>query len=115
MTIAYDVHEGLAIADPADTRDIPEVAARYGPWTAHYCYVSGAARMVRSTLRVLAAELAGLSEQDRDVLLLTSWAGLEPAEVAEALGVPASTVRSRLHRVRHRLQALLVPTEENPS
>ena len=27
--------------------------------------------------------------------------------------VPASTVRSRLHRVRHRLQALLVPTEEN--
>ncbi|QKV73018.1 RNA polymerase sigma factor [Amycolatopsis sp. Hca4] len=65
-------------------------------------------------LRVLAAELAALSEQDRDVLLLTSWAGLEPAEVAEALGVPASTVRSRLHRVRHRLQALLVPTEENP-
>ncbi|MDT7803248.1 MAG: hypothetical protein QOI78_6681 [Actinomycetota bacterium] len=44
-----------------------------------------------------AGELAGLSEQDRDVLLLTSWAGLEPAEVAEALGVPAGTVRSRLH------------------
>ncbi len=66
-------------------------------------------------LRVLASELAALSEQDRDVLLLTSWAGLEPAEVAEALGVPASTVRSRLHRVRHRLQALLVPTEENQS
>ncbi|MFJ7214647.1 RNA polymerase sigma factor [Amycolatopsis sp. NPDC098790] len=65
-------------------------------------------------LRVLAGQLAALSEQDRDVLLLTSWAGLEPAEVAEALGVPASTVRSRLHRVRHRLQALLVPTEENP-
>jgi len=66
-------------------------------------------------LRVLAAGLAALSEQDRDVLLLTSWAGLEPAEVAEALGVPASTVRSRLHRVRHRLQAQLVPTEENQS
>ncbi|MGW5721064.1 RNA polymerase sigma factor [Amycolatopsis sp. NPDC003865] len=65
-------------------------------------------------LRVLARELAALSEQDRDILLLTSWAGLEPAEVAEALGVPAGTVRSRLHRVRHRLQALLVPTEENP-
>lgn len=65
-------------------------------------------------LRTLAGALAQLSEQDRDVLLLTSWAGLEPAEVAEALGVPASTVRSRLHRLRQRLQALLiVPTEEN--
>ncbi|MFF0152647.1 globin domain-containing protein [Micromonospora sp. NPDC005203] len=36
--------------------DIPEVVARYGPWTAHDCYVSGSARMVRSTLRVLAAD-----------------------------------------------------------
>ncbi|MFC5096784.1 RNA polymerase sigma factor [Amycolatopsis plumensis] len=76
---------------------------------------SPAASTRPARLRVLAAELAELSEQDRDVLLLTSWAGLEPAEVAEALGVPASTVRSRLHRVRHRLQALLAPTEENQS
>ena len=36
--------------------DIPDVVARYGPWTTHDCYVSGAARMVRSTLRVLAAD-----------------------------------------------------------
>lgn len=66
-------------------------------------------------LRTLAGALADLSEQDRDVLLLTSWAGLEPAEVAEALGMPASTIRSRLHRLRQRLQALLtVQNEENP-
>jgi RNA polymerase sigma-70 factor (ECF subfamily) len=53
---------------------------------------------------VLAARLAGalaqLSEGDRDVLLLTSWAGLDSAEVADALGIPVGTVRSRLHRVR---------------
>lgn len=60
--------------------------------------------------RRLADALAGLSEPDREVLLLTSWAGLEPVEVAAALGVPASTVRSRLHRVRQKLQALLVET-----
>ncbi|WP_308258196.1 RNA polymerase sigma factor [Saccharothrix obliqua] len=60
--------------------------------------------------RVLAAAIADLRDEDRDVLLLTSWAGLTPAEVAEALGEPASTVRSRLHRVRTRLQAQL--TEE---
>ena len=36
--------------------DIPDVVARYGPWTAHDCYVSGSAPMVRSTLRVLAAD-----------------------------------------------------------
>jgi hypothetical protein len=41
---------------------------------------------------------------DRDVLLLTSWAGLDSNEVAEALGLPVCTVRSRLHRVR-RLRA----------
>ncbi|MEU5907909.1 globin domain-containing protein [Micromonospora sp. NPDC047527] len=36
--------------------DIPDVVARYGPWTTHDCYVSGSAQMVRSTLRVLAAD-----------------------------------------------------------
>ncbi|MGC5331487.1 globin domain-containing protein [Micromonospora sp. DT62] len=36
--------------------DIPDVVSRYGPWTAHDCYVSGSARMVRATLRVLAED-----------------------------------------------------------
>jgi RNA polymerase sigma factor (sigma-70 family) len=62
--------------------------------------------------RHLADGLASLTEQERDVLLLTSWAGLEPIEVATALGMPASTVRSRLHRVRHKLQAHLRTAQE---
>lgn len=53
----------------------------------------------------LAAALAELSEGDRDVLLLTSWAGLDSVEVAEALDIPVGTVRSRLHRVRKWLRA----------
>jgi RNA polymerase sigma-70 factor (ECF subfamily) len=48
--------------------------------------------------------IAGLSVADRDVLLLTSWAGLDTNEIAEALGIPAGTVRSRLHRVRRQLR-----------
>jgi RNA polymerase sigma factor (sigma-70 family) len=57
----------------------------------------------------MAARLAGalttLSEGDRDVLLLTSWAGLDSNEVADALNIPVGTVRSRLHRVRKWLRA----------
>jgi RNA polymerase sigma-70 factor, ECF subfamily len=53
----------------------------------------------------LAGVLAQLSEGDRDVLLLTSWAGLDTVEVADALGIPAGTVRSRLFRVRKWLRA----------
>lgn len=56
-------------------------------------------------VRRLAAALADLAPGDRDVLLLTSWAGLDSNEVAEALGIPVGTVRSRLHRVRKSLRA----------
>ena len=39
------------------------------------------------------------------MLLLVSWARLDHAEVAAALGIPVGTVRSRLHRVRKELRA----------
>jgi RNA polymerase sigma-70 factor (ECF subfamily) len=55
-------------------------------------------------VRALAAALATLSSADLDVLLLTSWAGLEYIEVADALGIPIGTGRSRLHRVRKSLR-----------
>lgn len=57
------------------------------------------------SVRRLSAAVADLPAGDRDVLLLTSWANLTPAEVAAALGIPAGTVRSRLHRVRRGLRA----------
>jgi RNA polymerase sigma factor (sigma-70 family) len=55
----------------------------------------------------LAPAIAELSVADRDVLLLVSWAGLSITEVADALGIPAGTVRSRLHRVRRTLRTSL--------
>ncbi|MEU6999042.1 RNA polymerase sigma factor [Nonomuraea sp. NPDC046570] len=50
--------------------------------------------------RDLARALATLSAADREVLLLIAWADLTYEEVAQALGIPIGTVRSRLHRAR---------------
>jgi RNA polymerase sigma factor (sigma-70 family) len=55
----------------------------------------------------VADALAALSPGERDVLLLVAWAELEYAEVAEALGIPVGTVRSRLNRARGRIRELL--------
>lgn len=56
---------------------------------------------------VVADALARLDPDDRELLQLTSWEGLDPAQIASALGVPGATVRSRLHRARARLRAEL--------
>jgi RNA polymerase sigma factor (sigma-70 family) len=55
----------------------------------------------------LAAALAGISDADRDVLLLAAWAGLTSEEAGQALGIPAGTARSRLHRARRKIRAAL--------
>ena len=60
---------------------------------------------------LIAAALAELRSEERDVLLLVAWAGLEYDEVARATGVPVGTVRSRLHRARHRLRVALEPND----
>nr|WP_245974796.1 RNA polymerase sigma factor [Thermomonospora umbrina] len=52
----------------------------------------------------LAEVLAGLSSADRDLLLLVAWADLTYEEAAQALAVPIGTVRSRLHRIRHKVR-----------
>jgi RNA polymerase sigma factor (sigma-70 family) len=48
----------------------------------------------------LAAALALLTREQRDVLLLHVWAGLSHEEIAAALAVAPGTVRSRLSRAR---------------
>ncbi|WP_433293797.1 RNA polymerase sigma factor [Actinoplanes sp. CA-030573] len=55
----------------------------------------------------LATALAGLPEPVRAVLLLVAWAGLSQQEAAEALGIPAGTARSRLHRARQEMRQAL--------
>ena len=57
--------------------------------------------------RALAGVLAGLSPGDREVLLLSAWAGLSSEEIGQALDIPAGTARSRLNRSRRKLQDAL--------
>jgi RNA polymerase sigma factor (sigma-70 family) len=48
--------------------------------------------------------LACLPAGDRELLRLTTWEGLTGPEVAVVLGIPPSTVRTRLQRLRRRLR-----------
>lgn len=56
-----------------------------------------------AALRALAPRIAALSSRDRDTLLLHAWGDLTYEQIADALGVPVGTVRSRLNRVRRKL------------
>jgi RNA polymerase sigma-70 factor (ECF subfamily) len=65
-------------------------------------------------VRALAATLADMSNRLRDVLFLYA-AGLEYQEIAESLGVPVGTVRSRLSRARSQLRGALAAHESRES
>ena len=53
------------------------------------------------------AALASLPEEFRAAVVLCDVVGLEYAEIAEALGTPVGTVRSRIHRGRALLRKAL--------
>lgn len=67
---------------------------------------------VSAAAQPLGNALARLSATERDIVLLIAWENLSYKEVAQALGIPLGTVRSRLHRTRAKLRQML-PTEEN--
>lgn len=48
--------------------------------------------------RAVAAAVAALPEEEREVIVLKEYQGLTFLEVAEALGLPPSTVKTRLYR-----------------
>jgi len=53
-----------------------------------------------------------LGERHRVVVILRYYAGMSNEEIAETMGVPSGTVRSRLHTARERLRQIL---EQNQS
>jgi RNA polymerase sigma-70 factor (ECF subfamily) len=55
-----------------------------------------------------------LSIEHRTVLVLHLYVGLPLTEIAEILGVPAGTVRSRLHHAKRSVQAAVVAAERSP-
>lgn len=56
---------------------------------------------------LLERALAGLSEEQRRVVLMRDVEGYVHREVAERLGIPEGTVMSRLHTARRRLRRFL--------
>lgn len=51
--------------------------------------------------------LARLTTEQQELLRLSAWEGLSPAEIAVVLGVSANAVSIRLHRARRRLADIL--------
>ncbi|WP_260477807.1 RNA polymerase sigma factor [Nonomuraea sp. WAC 01424] len=65
-------------------------------------------------LTVLRA-LATLSDDDKEILTLTTWHGLSAAQAAEVLGCTKATFFVRLHRARRRLQSAIDTAGTSPS
>jgi RNA polymerase sigma-70 factor, ECF subfamily len=58
--------------------------------------------------------IGGLPRDQREVILLAGREGMRYEEMAETLGVPVGTVRSRLSRARNRLRELMGETAATP-
>jgi RNA polymerase sigma-70 factor (ECF subfamily) len=124
------VQEALVIA----WRDLPSLRDpdRFDPWLRRLvirtCLVEAVrARRLVTNLYVLPTDLAAATDEyinvaDRDqlergfrrlppeqraLLVLRHYAGLEMAEIADALGIPAGTARSRLHHAHRAMRAAL--------
>ena len=59
--------------------------------------------------------LSGLSERDREALLLVAWEGLSTARAARVVGVRANTFAARLYRARRRFAHALRAQTNDPS
>ena len=89
---ATDLHRRRQVREPAPPADPATLAA------------SGEDRdAVHDTENLL----AGLPEDEQNLLLLRYWVGLTHREVASALGKPEGTVRRETAQILHRLRARL--------
>lgn len=60
------------------------------------------------------AALATLSPDDRELLLLVGWDGLDAAGISQVVGCSPTAARSRLSRARQRLEAALARDATEP-
>lgn len=59
---------------------------------------------VDPSMEAVRAALATLGERDRELLTLSTWEELSPAQIAAVVGRPAGLVRVQLYRARKRLR-----------
>jgi RNA polymerase sigma-70 factor (ECF subfamily) len=64
--------------------------------------------------RDLAAVLAELGRDEREILMLHAWAELTDSQIADAVGLPLGTVKSRLSRTREKLRNRLGEVGQEP-
>ncbi|MET9227562.1 RNA polymerase sigma factor [Lentzea sp. NPDC003310] len=58
--------------------------------------------------RAVIAELENLPAGDREVLEMSAWSDLSQAQIAQVLGIPVGTVKSRLARAQRTVRGALV-------
>jgi RNA polymerase sigma factor (sigma-70 family) len=58
-------------------------------------------------LNTIARTFRELSDDDRELLSLVAWEGLDHAQIAKVMGVSRNAVRIRLHRARKRFSQAL--------
>ena len=59
----------------------------------------------------VSAALLELGHEDRNLILLLTWADLTYEQLADALDLPVGTIRSRVSRVRSKLRDRLTPVD----
>src|SRR5262245_22727222 len=67
----------------------------------------GAALVAAEERAALARALDRLTDDERTLIALSAYQGLDSSEIGAALGRPAGTVRYRLHEAREKLRAML--------
>jgi RNA polymerase sigma-70 factor (ECF subfamily) len=89
------------------SRNRQSLADELQSWTtAEEGLTADPADVVAERLAVLTA-LAGLHDDDRELLTLVAWHGLSPAQAAAVIGCSTATYSVRLHRARKRLERAL--------
>ncbi|MBK7582160.1 MAG: sigma-70 family RNA polymerase sigma factor [Myxococcales bacterium] len=64
--------------------------------------------VLRQQVGIVSEILADFSDKDREFITLYYGEGLEPEEIAERMTISVKTVYSKKHKIRSRLEALLV-------
>jgi RNA polymerase sigma-70 factor (ECF subfamily) len=88
-----------------------KAVARSAPREAGIDTTDGVAAQVDASVAAakLAKKLEAMPAIDRETLLLYAWGDLSYEGIADAMGVPVGTVRSRLNRARRILRTGLTP------
>jgi RNA polymerase sigma-70 factor (ECF subfamily) len=98
-------HASLDATQPGSGQSMGARVANPGPSTEQLA----TGRLVRDRI---ARAVEGLPEEQREVFLLRQLQGLAFKEIAEVVGVPPNTVKSRMRYALERLQHMLSDLEE---